>query len=76
MYLDIVKETMTNQHDLIDSYEIITKKLEAQINECQSAMDESTQREMEQLEMIMQLKEQYDALKEQQDDDSDEEDEC
>jgi hypothetical protein len=42
MYLDIVKETMSNQHDLIDSYETITKKLEAQIHECQSAMDEST----------------------------------
>lgn len=31
---------------------------------------------MEQLEMIMQLKEQYDALKEQEDDDDDEEDDC
>lgn len=76
MYLDIVKETMSNQHDLIDSYENITKKLEAQIHECQSAIDESTQREMEQLEMIMQLKEQYDALKEQEDDDDDDEDDC
>jgi hypothetical protein len=47
MYLEIVKETMSNQHDLIDSYETITKKLEAQIHECQSAIDESTQREME-----------------------------
>ena len=53
MYMEIVKETMTNQHDLIDSYETITKKLEAQIHECQSALDESTHREMEQLEMIM-----------------------
>ncbi len=28
MYMDIVKETMQNQHELIDSYETITKKLE------------------------------------------------
>ena len=76
MYLEIVKESMSNQHDLIDSYEAITKKLEAQIHECQSAIDESTQREMEQLEMIMQLKEQYDAFKADDDGDSDEEDNC
>jgi hypothetical protein len=29
MYLDIVKDTMTNQHTIIDSYETITKKMEA-----------------------------------------------
>lgn len=77
MYLEIVKETMFNQHELIDSYENITKKLETQINECQSALDDSTHREMEQLQMIMQLKEQYDALKDQDSDDEEtDEDEC
>ena len=76
MYMDIVKETMQNQHELIDSYETITKKLEEQITECQAAIDESTTRETEQLEMIMQLKEQYDKLKEEEDDDDTDEDDC
>lgn len=49
MYMEIVKETMENQHKIIISYEGITKKLETQINECQSAMDDSTNRETEQL---------------------------
>lgn len=62
MYLEIVKETMDNQHKIIDSYEGITKRLEAQITESQSALEDSTRREMEQLQMIMELKEQYDEL--------------
>jgi hypothetical protein len=64
---------------LIDSYETITKKLETQINECQSALDDSTHREMEQLQMIMQLKEQYDALKDEEgsgDEEETDEDDC
>ena len=38
------------------SYEGLTKKLEIQIGTCQLALDESTKRELEQLQMIMQLK--------------------
>ena len=40
----------------MSSYEGLTKKLETQINTCQLALDESTKRELEQLQMIMQLK--------------------
>ena len=38
------------------SYEGLVKKLETQIGTCQLALDESTKRELEQLQMIMQLK--------------------
>lgn len=74
MYMDILKETMTNQHTIIESYELITKKLESQIAECQAALDDSTKREMDQLELIVKLKEQHDALRD--DDDSDYCEEC
>lgn len=78
MYMEIVKETMENQHKIIVSYEGITKKLEAQINECQGAMDDSTKRETEQLQLIMSLKEQYDKLgkKEGEEGEEDDEDDC
>ena len=69
MYLEILRETLDNQHKIVDSYESITKKLEAQINECQDALEDSTKREMEQLQLIMELKDQYDNLGD--DDDSD-----
>ena len=71
MYLDIVKDTMANQHTIIDSYETITKKMEAQIHECQEALDESTKRELEQLELIVKLKDQHDALNDSDADDED-----
>ena len=38
------------------SYEGLVKKLENQIGTCQLALDESTKRELEQLQMIMHLK--------------------
>ena len=76
MYLDIIKDTMTNQHTIIDSYETITKKMEAQIHEVQEAMDESTKRELEQLEMIVKLKEQHDALKDSDGEDNSEDEDC
>ncbi len=38
------------------SYEGLVKKLENQIGTCQLALDESTKRELEQLQMILQLK--------------------
>ena len=34
MYLDLIKDTMQNQHKIIVSYENITKKLETQISDC------------------------------------------
>ena len=74
MYLGLVKDTMGNQHKIINSYESITRKLEAQINECQDALEDSTKREHEQLEMIMELKEQHDKLGPDQEDDSDDDD--
>ena len=74
MYLDIVKDTMANQHTIIDSYETITKKMEAQISECQEALDESTKRELEQLELIVKLKDQHDALNDSDGEDDQDED--
>ena len=62
MYLEILRDTLENQSKIVESYEGITKKLEAQINECQDALEDSTQRETEQLQLMMELKEQYDKL--------------
>ena len=55
-YLLIVEATLLNQGKIMTSYEGLTKKLETQIGTCQLALDESTKRELEQLQMIMQLK--------------------
>ena len=38
------------------SYEGLVKKLENQVHTCQSAVDESTKREIDQLQMIMEVK--------------------
>jgi hypothetical protein len=56
MYMEIVKDTMESQHKIIMSFEGITKKLEKQIEDSQQALDESTKRETEQLELIIKLK--------------------
>lgn len=71
MYLDILKETLGSQHKIITSYESITKKLEAQISECQDALEDSTKRETEQLQMIMDLKGQLDKIGDEDESDSD-----
>jgi hypothetical protein len=42
----------------------------------QEALDESTKRELEQLEMIMKLKEQHDSLKDSDGEEDSEEEEC
>ena len=54
--LDIVEDTFKNQTKIINSYDALVKKLEAQIILCQKALEESTRREIEQLELIMELK--------------------
>ena len=55
-YLMIVEATVYNQSKIMESYESLVKKLETQVITCQSALDESTKREIEQLEMVMELK--------------------
>ena len=50
--------------------------MEAQISECQEALDESTKREVEQLEMIMTLKEHYDKLEEGEEEDDEDCEKC
>ena len=55
-YLSIVEATMFNQGKIMESYEGLVKKLETQVLTCQAALDESTKREIEQLEIVMQLK--------------------
>ena len=55
-YLSIVEGTMFNQSKIMESYEGLVKKLEIQVGTCQQALDESTKREIEQLQMIMELK--------------------
>ena len=55
-YLSIVEATMFNQGKIMESYEGLVKKLEIQVLTCQSALDESTKREIEQLELIMEVK--------------------
>jgi hypothetical protein len=72
MYLEIVRDTLVSQGSIVDSYEGIAKKLEAQIAQCQDALDESTRRETDQLAMILSLKAQYDKLDPNRDDDGDE----
>ena len=47
---------MYNQSKIMESYEGLVKKLETQVTTCQLALDESTKREIEQLQLIMQLK--------------------
>ena len=54
-YLSIVEATMFNQGKIMESYEGLVKKLEIQVLTCQSALDESTKREIEQLELIMEV---------------------
>ncbi len=55
-YLSIVEGTMFNQSKIMESYEGLVKKLEIQVGTCQQALDESTKREIEQLQLIMELK--------------------
>jgi hypothetical protein len=55
-YLSIVEATLYNQGKIMTSYEGLVKKLETQIGTCQLALDESTKRELEQLELIVKLK--------------------
>ncbi|TNV75533.1 hypothetical protein FGO68_gene5389 [Halteria grandinella] len=47
----------------MESYEGLVKKLENQVITCQSALDESTKREIEQLQMVMELKLQIEKRK-------------
>ena len=55
-YLSIVEATMFNQGKIMESYEGLVKKLETQVLTCQAALDESTKREIEQLQLIMEVK--------------------
>ncbi len=55
-YLSIVEATMFNQGKIMESYEGLVKKLEIQVHTCQAALDESTKREIEQLQLIMEVK--------------------
>ena len=48
---------MLEQDKVIWKYEALVCKLEGQINDCQKALDDSTNREVEQLEMIEEMKE-------------------
>ena len=62
-YLIIVESTVVNQGKIMESYENLVKKLENQVVTCQTALDESTRREIEQLQMIMELKLQIEQRK-------------
>ena len=62
-YLMIVEATVYNQSKIMESYENLVKKLENQTKTCQTALDESTRREIEQLQMIMELKLQIEKRK-------------
>ena len=55
-YVTIVESTVINQGKIMESYEGLVKKLETQIGHCQLALDESTKREIEQLQLIMELR--------------------
>ena len=46
-YLDLVEQTVTQQHQIILNYEELVKKLEKQLGQCQDALNESTKREIE-----------------------------
>ena len=54
--MTIVEATIYNQSKIMQSYETLVKKLETQVTTCQAALDESTKREIEQLQMVMELK--------------------
>ena len=62
-YLTIVESTMRNQGKIMESYEGLVKKLETQIGHCQVSLDESTRREIEQLQLIMECKLQIESRK-------------
>ncbi len=54
------------------NYEDLVKKLEAQLIQCQEALDESTKREIEQIGLIMELKIEQHTKASDKDDDDDE----
>mmetsp|Transcript_38487 Transcript_38487/g.28319 ORF Transcript_38487/g.28319 Transcript_38487/m.28319 type:complete len:85 (-) Transcript_38487:102-356(-) len=53
----MLDKTMRSQNEIISQYGSLVEKLEQQVAASQQSLDESTQREKEQLEMINDMKE-------------------